>query len=171
MSPHLLSLFVREINRQVSFGLRAAKDLFRSLDMQDTEAVWYSVQSLLVAVGNTSKLLWPSKSGDALRGIELRRVLELEDDSPLQSKRFRNHFEHFDERLDEWGPSLEGGMVVDSNIGDLGLILGGVKPEYVRNFDPSTGVLTFRGELYELKPIIDALVSLHDKTKKLGESR
>ena len=72
----------------------------------------------------------------------MRQSLGIADESPLKSRAFRNHFEHFDERLETWGISQRTHMVVDSNIGTLGSIVGGASAVYVRNFDPSTETLT-----------------------------
>jgi hypothetical protein len=72
---------------------------------------WYSVQSLLMAAANVSKLLWPTyRRGENLipcRGEELRKSLAISDEhSPLSDRTLRNHFEHFDARLEHWPASL-----------------------------------------------------------------
>jgi hypothetical protein len=147
----------------------AAADLCRAVTSNDTDRVWYSIQSLLVATANVSKLLWPSKSASSARGDTLRTTLQVENDSPLASRAFRNHFEHFDERLEEWDISPQTHMVVDSNIGPLGSIKGGASFVYVRNYDPSTETLTFHGEVYELRPVIKALEILRSVTDQVLE--
>ena len=166
MDAGMLQLFVREVDRQARFGLRAAAELRHAVVSSDMECVWYSVQGLLVATGNVSKLLWPSRGGSPERGDVLRRVLRVGDDSPLASRTFRNHFEHFDERLEAWGISPRTHMVADDNVGPLGAISGGASPVFVRNYDPSTETLTFRGEVYELRPVIDALENLRAATER-----
>jgi len=161
----MLQLFVREVDRQVRFGLIAAVELRDPVMSLDTERVWYSIQSLLVATANVSKLLWPSK-GSRDRGEALRSLLCVTDDSPLASRVFRNHFEHFDERLETWGISPHTHLVADNNVGPLGATSGGASPIYVRNYDPSTETLTFRGEVYEFRPVIGALESLRSVTER-----
>lgn len=163
VDPGVLELFVLEVDRQAEFGLMAADDLCRALTNYDTDRVWYSIQSLLVATANVSKLLWP-KSDSSVRGDTLRRTLRVDNDSPLKSKKFRNHFEHFDERLEKWGISPQTHMVVDSNIGSLGSIKVGKSSVYVRNYDPSTQTLTFHGDVYELRTVIEALEALRSVT-------
>ena len=95
--------------------------------------------------------------------------LKVEDSSPLASRTFRNHFEHFDKRLETWGISTQTHRVVDSNIGSLGSIRGGLSCVFVRNFDPSTQTLTFHGDMYELRPVIEALESLRARTMQVLE--
>ena len=60
------------------------------------DRIWCSVQAFLVAAGNISKLLWPPKPLLPERGAELRANLSVGDDSPLEPRTFRNHFEYFD---------------------------------------------------------------------------
>ena len=167
MDPGVLQLFVREVDRQAQFGLIAAADLLLAVTKCDKDHVWYSIQSLLVATGNVSKLLWPSRRASSARGDTLRQMLQVRNDSPLFSRVCRNHFEHFDDRLEAWAISVHTHLVVDSNIGSLRSIRGGPLSFYVRNFDPSTETLTFHDEVYELRPIINALEKLRSETKRV----
>jgi len=161
----VLRLFVLEVDRQAQFGLSAAADLRHAVTRNDMDRVWYSIQSLLVATGNVSKILWPSRSASSARGDTLRQTLQVENNSPLNSRKFRNHFEHFDERLETWGISTHTHMVVDSNISSARSIRGGPSLFHVRNLDPSTETITFHGDVYELRPIINALESLRSETE------
>ncbi|MDA4118946.1 MAG: hypothetical protein OK455_11465 [Thaumarchaeota archaeon] len=47
---------------------------------------WYSIQALLVAVANVSRLLWTDKRGNAERGRELRKRLSIGDNHPFKSR-------------------------------------------------------------------------------------
>jgi hypothetical protein len=51
-----------EVERQCRFAIIAAADLDAALAVLDRDHIWYSVQAFLVAAGNVSKLLWPSKA-------------------------------------------------------------------------------------------------------------
>ncbi len=108
------------------------------------------------------KIFWPREKYRK-RGKELRKSLGIEDNSPIQPRNFRNHFEHFDERLEEWAKSSERHNFVDSNIVPSNMIAGIDPKDYLRNFDPTTWALTFRGDKYELKPIIKAIYEFYSK--------
>jgi hypothetical protein len=124
--------------------------------------LWYSVQAFLVAAGNISKLLWPpGKPLFPERGPELRSGLDVEENSPLKPRTFRNHFEHFDERLERWAASPEPRTLTDSNIGPVSAISGLELDDRLRHFDPTTYTVTFRGETYHLRPIIEAIQAIH----------
>jgi len=163
MDKMLLRIFQTEVERQARFGLISASDLNAALELSDMDRIWYSVQSLLIAAGNISKLLWPSKCTVPKRGEELRNSLGVPDSSPLQPRTFRNHFEHFDERLEEWATASHRMNFADSNVGPTGMLSGMDAGDYLRNLDTAKCAVTFRGDTYPLKPIVDALQELHGR--------
>ena len=86
MDNMLLRIFHSEVERQARFGLIAASDLDAALSSRDMDRLWYSVQSLLIAAGNLSKLFWPSQSSARKRGEDLRTSLAVPDPSPLEPR-------------------------------------------------------------------------------------
>jgi hypothetical protein len=163
MDRKLQWIFSREVERQCRFGLLAASDLTSALNARDGDRMWYSIQSVLIAAGNVSKLLWPSQSSCRKRGEDLRAHLGVVETSPLAPRSFRNHFEHFDERLESWATSSKRRNLADSNVGPTGMIAGLEPGDYLRNFDTDEYAVTFRGDTYELKPVVAALGNLHGR--------
>ena len=166
MHPHIQIVFLREVERQARFALRAIADLEQGLAHGAMDRIWSSMQAFLVATVNVSKLLWPTKDRDVARGVELRRVLKVDEGSPLSPGTLRNHFEHFDQRLDSWARSSERNSVADSNVGPPGMIDGLDAGDDIRNYDPTTQTVTFRGDVYHLGPVIAALRELHALAKQ-----
>ena len=171
-----LAVFHKELIRQSSFALTALEDLSQLIEQPDLSEIeetrfWYSIHALLCSVANISKILWPAKSagrvGEA-RGKILRDSLSIEGNSILKARSFRNHFEHWDERMDHWSTtldSLQNRWIVDGEIG-LGDSINSVDPAYtLRNFDKSKFAVTFRGEMYELIPVREAIVALREMAK------
>jgi len=157
----LLRLFQREVERQCSFGLLASLDLDDALRTRNHDRIWASAQSFLVAAGNVSKLLWPSSERIPGRGSELRQSLNVGANSALEPRTFRNHFEHFDERLDDWAISGRNHSFVDSNVGPPGMIGGAADSRFfLRNFDTANYAMTYRGNRYELRPVVAELETL-----------
>jgi hypothetical protein len=163
MDKNVMRIFHREVERQCRFAIIAAQDLQISLQAVNMDRIWYSIQSFLIAAGNISKLLWPPKPQISNRAAELKQSLCVDDSSPLEPRTFRNHFEHFDERLEEWATSSQRRNLVDSNVGPTGMISGIDPDDYLRNFDPTKKTVTFRGDKYQLQPMIDAIINLHKK--------
>ena len=165
MDNQLLWVFQREIERQCCFALIAFKDLNNSLNDGNLDRLWYSVQGFLIAAGNISKLLWPPNSSLAKRGQRLRQVLAVSDQSALHARTFRNHFEHFDERLEEWATSSARRNFADSNVGPPNMIVGLDSADFLRNFDTQNFAITFRGDVYELQPISKEISELWAKAR------
>ena len=161
MEKMVLKIFQMEIERQCKFAIIAIEEVKTGLSNKDSDLVWYAIQNFLVAVGNISKIFWPTRNKE--RGEELRRSLGIEDNSPIQPRNFRNHFEHFDERLEKWAESSERHNFVDSSILPPNMIAGIDPKDFLRIFNPTTWTLTFRGDKYELKPIIKPIYELYPK--------
>jgi hypothetical protein len=167
-------IYISEIETQCKYAEFALSDLDDCLSGRnnDIRRFWYSMQSFLIAAANISKILWPDRRASE-RGAALRAILSIGDDSPIKSRLFRNHFEHYDERIQEWFDSPRDGGFVDCCIGGEDSFGGGLgKPNYMRNFDPRRGILYFRGEAYEFRPIIEALREIrrqiHEYAKTQG---
>jgi hypothetical protein len=94
-------VFISEIVLQSKIVELAAKRLSPIKDNFDQIEVWSSIQSILVAAGNVSKILWPQKEYEA-RGERLRKLLKVTEDNLLSDRKFRNHFEHYDDRIEKW---------------------------------------------------------------------
>lgn len=162
MEKMVLRIFQREIERQCKFAIIAREQIEAGLLNRDLDIVWYAIQNFLVAVGNMSKVIWPINQKYENRGKELRRSLGIKDNSPIQTRNFRNHFEHFDERLEKWATSSKRHNFIDSNIGPVSKMVGiRDQEDCLRNFNPTSWTLTFRGDKYDLKPIIDAVDELY----------
>ncbi len=163
MEKMVLKIFQREIERQCKFAIIAIEQTKAGLESNNLDIVWYAIQNFLVAAGNISKIFWPPNSTYQKRREELRKSLSIKDDSPIRPRNFRNHFEHFDERLENWATSSKRHNFVDSNIGPSNMIAGIDPDDFLRNFNPTNWTLTFRGDKYELKPIIDAIYDLYPR--------
>ncbi|MCI4330254.1 MAG: hypothetical protein L3K19_00185 [Thermoplasmata archaeon] len=76
---------------------------------------WSRVQAVLSASSAISHLLWPnpspgrdatSRERTKLRGKALRQHLGIRGEPPIYQRAVRNAFEHVDERLDDWVPTV-----------------------------------------------------------------
>jgi hypothetical protein len=180
MDEQLKQIFVREILHQTKLALLACLDLNALLEERKSEQIrrdaalaqfnslriWYSIQGILIATANISKIFWPNKKYKQ-RGEALRQLMGMSDDSVLASRDFRNHFEHFDDRLETWASSSARRAFLDSNIATEGMFKGFAVTEYLRNFDLTNMTVTFQGDTYPLRPIVAALEQLHLRVSEL----
>lgn len=148
-----------ELEHQSNLAIIAYSDIIQSNASGDGNRIWYSIQSFLIAVGNISKILWGTDDKIKIRRANLRQLLSIDDNSVLNSRRFRNHFEHFDERLEDLANSIPAGTsYVDSNIGPPNFIYTGQSKSLdLRFFDNQNFILKFSGETYQLQPVFDAV--------------
>jgi|GEM_PF-434379 hypothetical protein len=186
------------LGAQCDFALRAFREISETLDPSKraltpneelNQKLWYSVKAFLVAYGNISKAFNPpppprdgkvSRYMVDKRGKELREIFGEEVVSPFLRRSVRDHFEHFDERLDEWFYFSKDHNLVDSSIVSPSL-LGLFSPDdTLRNLTLDgllswRFVLRFKTEEFDLKETVKAIENLkvslgqHLPTNSKGE--
>ena len=124
----------------------------------DADDVYRAVQAGMAAAANVSKMLCSKKK--AARADHLRAVFGVGDDSPIASRTLRNHFEHFDERLDRWiDEHAEKRSIVNRNVQPMneGIRAGVESGRVLHHYDPITRVAYFRGDKFPVDPVLDEL--------------
>ena len=102
MDLMLLRTFQRQIQLQCQAIMLAAHDLNGAMTTGDTIHAWIAIQNLLTAAANISKALWGKGGRLKEERASLRESIQVDNASPLRLVVMRNHFEHYDEKLDEW---------------------------------------------------------------------
>lgn len=136
--------------------------------------IWIMIQSFLTATANVSKIFWPpdknKKTSKAerrrKRGLNLRNELGIPDDNILKKRKFRNHFEHFDERIDKWAEK-DGESLGDRMIGSLEALQGFDSKELFRHYNPEIKILTLYTEPYDLEDVKKEIQGIQQKVKCL----
>lgn len=131
----------------------------RADDLLDT------LQSVINHSGAIARYFFPSPKSKALhqnRAKFLREKFAVEENSPLSNKGLRNALEHFDEKLDDYLQGEIAGYVFPSLILD--------KPEKTeipqhifRAFYLDVGVFQVLDQRFELQPIVDDVIRIHEK--------
>ncbi len=182
------TVYCSEVLQQCRFALNAVAQINdgvrRPRDSSAHTIIFRGLPSLLSHASNVSQLLWPTqprkKEGESRedyktrcatvkeRGDSLRRLLCVPDDSPLKARALRNHLEHFDERLDEWKATSKRQNLVSDYIGPPGEIAGIDTSDRMREYDPTTGIFSFRGEVFRILELADAVAELTPKAEKMA---
>lgn len=158
----LLRLFQMQVVLQCEAVLAAADAIKPPFGHQ----TWYSIQSLLTATANLSKLFWGQGGTKARERRPLRDSLQVSAKSALRPTTFRNHFDHFDDRLMTWQAESRSHNYADLNFGDIPNQIRGLKPiEIFRAFDPATGDLIFWGDRYSLPVIVQEVQGLLQRAR------
>lgn len=148
---------IREIWTQAHFAELAYQNIDPKA-VRGTDAVFSSIHSFLSHCAMVSKMLAakekavPSKSIGAILGIPRPSV--------IHRRRFRNHLEHYDERLKKWIKRYG----ANSRIGTYNI---GPKSKFnlpniifVSHYDPGNNTFTFVNEDFDLSV-------LHGEVKKI----
>jgi hypothetical protein len=134
--------FLSEIVLQIKIARRAAERLEATQNNFDHIEVWCSIQSILGASGNISKILWP-EAKYKIRGQRLRQMLKVEDENVLWDRKFRNNFfEHYDARIEEWYSNNSNGVYIDLAMNPS---LPGRNLNTHRGYNSFNNTLEFRG--------------------------
>ncbi|MES2112599.1 MAG: hypothetical protein V4577_27845 [Bacteroidota bacterium] len=159
-------ILIDEIVLQSKIAQRAAERLRATHEDFEHVETWCSIQSILVAVGNVSKNLWPSKKYK-IRGERLRQLLKVENNNSLSSRKFRNHFEHYDERIDEYFRNNAQGVYTDlaMNPSLRSRIFDDLPLNTHRGYNAFNNTLVFRDETLDLNEVFVALENLVDNCK------
>jgi len=120
--------------------------------------LWIAIQNLLTAAANLSKALWGQGGKLAVEREPLRRSLGVLDESPLRDVAMRNHFEHFDERLDRWWATSKSRNYMDLTMLQPGVGVMGLldDQDMFRVLDPAQSEVVFWGERFNLRAITQA---------------
>ncbi len=155
-------VFIGEIVLQSQIAQRAAERLQAPHNTFDKVEVWCSIQSILIAAGNVSKILWPAKK-HRIRGERLRQILKVSQTSLLSDRKFRNHFEHYDERIEDWFGNQS--RTVYSDLSMNPSLKGHTVTSDHRGYNSFNNSLIFRSESLDLSEILKALEDILDNCK------
>lgn len=157
-------ILLSEIDRQCSFALMAYGDATTALQTRDSERLWYSLEGLVTAATRLHHLLWPSPNASLAWAVELRRALGVPDDSPLNRPQL-SAISNLVSTLESWNSLRPGQPPLLSNLGPGGF----TEPspaECVRCFAPEAGSFTLFGTVFELPPLLNAVVELGHRVEQ-----
>lgn len=176
--------FISEIVLQTKIAKKAAERLQTANDNLNGIEVWGAIQSILVATGNVSKILWPPAKTDKMRGEKLRQILNVEKDNLLSERKFRNHFEHYDSRLEEFfnkqgngvihytdlvmNPSLSGYLIGLQYGSEFASQFETQLDNIHRGYNSFNNTLIYRGDLLDIDELMKALDGIHESCKMYG---
>ncbi len=148
-------VFFSEIALQAKIALRAGKLLNATPNYSDKLEAWSLIQLILGSAANVSKILW-SKRFES-RSEHLRKLLNIDENNPISKRKLRNHFEHYDERIEKWFEKQPSAVYRDLEINPFESIWGITDKNKNREYNPNTQVLTFRGESIDLGVLLSEL--------------
>lgn len=143
-------VLISEIVLQSKVARRAADRLQATHDNFDQVEVWCSIQSILIAAGNVSKILWPYQKYKS-RGEKLRLMLKVNEDNILSDRKIRNHFEHYDERIEDWFNNQSSAVYTDLAMNPS--LRGAIATNGHRGYNSFNNTLIFRDKSLDLNEV------------------
>ena len=158
-------VFLGEIVFQVEIAQRSADRLRDTTGKYDSIDLWSAIQTILIAAANVSKILWPSDNYE-VRGQYLRKLIKVSNNSILSKRKFRNDFEHYDERIESWFKNNSSAVYSDIALTatPTNAILN-YPSNHHRVYDHISQVLTFRGEELDLGKVLKELEEIRINCK------
>lgn len=165
MKPLQEMIFLGEIVFQIKVVQRAATRLEDRTGKYDSIDKWSSIQTILIAAANVSKILWPRDKYES-RGEYLRKLIKVDRKSVLSDRKFRNHFEHYDERIELWFKDRSSAVYSDlAFTAKTSNSILNFPSNHHRNYDHISQVLTFRGEELDLGAVLKELEEIRNNCK------
>ncbi|WP_313927525.1 hypothetical protein [Pseudoxanthomonas sp.] len=181
MDSFIEGVFLRELDARCSACFLAVNELNSALSGKPSERdLFRPATELICQAAMISKLLWPPGNKNAssmararARGEHLRKIIGVDDTHPVRSRTLRDHFEHYDERLDSWAESSRNHNIIKRFVGPRGAIAGDAisDGDIIEHYDPSTKILSFRGESFDIQALVDGIASIKSKVLELLGSR
>jgi hypothetical protein len=164
MNPIQEMVFLSEIVLQSKIALRAGERLQAADNNLDRVDVWSTIQTILIAAGNISRILWPGNKKYGERGENLRKLLNIESENLLSDRRFRNHFEHYDERVEDWYTNTPSAVYTDLAM-NPDLYGTSYTKSYHRGYNTYNNTLVFRDETLDLAALLNAIKRIQESCK------
>lgn len=126
--------------------------------------------ALVQRAAAVSRIFWPPGARDKhvrqraqRRGEALRKTLSIPCGHAIQSRTLRDHFEHFDERLDDWAERSKNRNIVRRFIGPRAAIGGDAiqDQDIIDHYDPATRTYSFRGEAFDIQALAAGIDDLY----------
>ena len=176
----LESVFLSEIEDQCNTAITAFSYLKDNLHTMNINLIWGLTEIILTSSANISKFFWPGPPRTKEFGVTKQEVddrasylksrLSIDDKSPLYDRDLRDHFEHYDERVQSWAKKSKNRVLLHRNIGAKGAIVTGNIDQYANmgNLDPTTFTVTFWNKSFEIPIIIQEIEKILNATENIA---
>lgn len=150
-----MGIYIKQIKEQASEAESCFELIQRNPDSHSV--VFSAAHHFLVHVSNIFKIVQPDyKLETDFKKIRMDSILKELPGLPKISPKdilVRNDLEHFDTRIDDWVENSTKRNYADRNIGPVSAIVGLDIKDNFRWFDPTTMILYFWGQPYDLKSL------------------
>ena len=179
MDESLHRIYLSQAKDECEECFAAIKSFDAALQSRCTQDLFRHARHLIQHAAAVSRIFWPpggknktSRERAHRRGEALRKTLAIPANHPVQNRSLRDHFEHFDERLDEWADRSKNRNIIHRLLGPRRSVGGDAigDGDIIHHYDPRTKVYAFRGEKFEIEAIATGVNDVYGKiNKRLAE--
>jgi len=149
-----IEMSVMEISTQANFAALAYANVDMKADLSN-DIVFSSIHSFLSHCAMISKMLKAESVGRSIG-----EVLGIPAGSMIHERRFRNHLEHYDKRLQTWIRDFGLNRLIGlNNIGPKRRVAVR-NAVLIRHYDPETSVFTFIDTDFDLSAMYDEAINI-----------
>lgn len=170
MDNHLKSVYLRQIKEECEFCLAAVQQMNLIMEKQKDGDFFREALDLVHHSAAVSRMLWPpgcrdkaKKRRSQRRGEALRGELDIKNEHAIRNRTLRDHFEHFDERLDDWAENSKNRDMIGKFFGPRDAIHGIDDKDIIHHYDPATKKYVFRGEEFDIQELVDGINDIYAK--------
>lgn len=175
MDDFLKRIYLQQVKQECEFCLAAVARMNEILKLEDESKNDFFREALdLVHHGAAvSRMFWPPRCRDKKktaraqqRGQVLRDQLKIPSNHSIQKRTLRDHFEHFDERLDDWAENSRNKNMINQLFGSRNAVGGnGIgDSDIIHHYDPVTKIYAFRGEPFDVQELVDGISDIYQKS-------
>jgi hypothetical protein len=172
MDNFLEQIYLEQAKQECEACFVAVKAFNTALERERSEDPFAHASAFVHHAAAVSRIFWPPGSRDKharqrahRRGETLRKALLIPTNHPVQERTLRDHFEHFDERLDDWAERSKNRNIVGKLLGPRSAIGGDAiqDEDIIHHYDPATKIYVFRGEKFDVQALAAGLDDLYAK--------
>ena len=171
MDNNTLALYIHELRNQCMFTEGAMGLFNQSLEKQAKVGAFLAAQALLTSASQVARLLWPVRAKARRRGEQLRQVLGLGEDHPLNQRQLLALWDHADERMEDWLARTKGQYIVFDFIGPKAQLpdTSVADSNIFRLFDPESRQFLYRGESYDLQAVLGGVADVSQRVNQIHD--
>lgn len=175
MNEFLECIYLRQAKEECESCFNSINAFNAALASDEADDPFVRAMEFIHYVAKVSRIFWPPGSRDKharqrahRRGEALRRSLSIQTGHPIQVRTLRDHFEHFDERLDHWAEHSKNRNIIGKLLGPRSAVGGDAiqDSDIIHHFDPATKIYAFRGEKFDIQSLASGLDDIYTRVNE-----
>jgi hypothetical protein len=175
MADSLQRIYLDQAKQECDACFAAIHAFNAALSSHNQEDPFCHAMTLVHHAASLSRIFWPaggrnktSRLRARRRGEFLRKELGVRSDHPIRDRALRDHFEHFDERLDEWVERTKNRNIIHRLLGPRSAVGGNTiqDGDIIHHYDPTSKMYAFRGEKFDIQAIASGIDDLYAKIQQ-----